>query len=543
MKYAADDQSATIGAWIRPHADPLAGHPLGADAHGQGADVRLPEQRQAREHELLRGLRWDPVNDPAGAAIKEVDPPNNPATGQPYNLWCAGQTLLLNGDVLVAGGTLRYDAPTSPYTPFEGLNAVLTFNPFTETWTVQPAMAHGRWYPTLVRLPNGSVLIMGGYDETGAFVTDPIRRARAPRSATPTPRCSPPRRPTAAWARSPTTPTPTSSPGSTPTCSWCPAASRPPTRRARSSWPARRSATPRSSRWACWAACSPPGTTPTASPKNLDRQRTWASAVLEPYGPAGPQKIMMIGGSASDTNGDATPTTATLDLCQEGAGQPGVELGAERAGAVAALLAGGQPRPGQHRRLHRPLARQHRAAARRLHGQRRRRARRAGPQRRQRRGHALLGPDLRRRAVEPGHQHLDGRSEPAGRPHLPLDRAAAARRHGLLGRRRPPGAPGAVRPHRRDLRPALPLQGRPARPSRTPASRPWASTRASRSTRPTPRQSQRRADRRAGRGHPRQRHGPAGDVALLRGRSRRHHRDQPVRPHGRPARLLHALPW
>ena len=139
-----------------------------------------PDSRKIEDTNYSVAFVWDPVNDPTGAAIKEVDPPINPDTGKPYNLWCAGQTLLPNGDVLVAGGNKRYDAPTTPYTPFEGLNAVLTFNPFSETWTVQPRMAHGRWYPTLVKLPDGRVLIIGGYDETGSFITDPQTRQADP---------------------------------------------------------------------------------------------------------------------------------------------------------------------------------------------------------------------------------------------------------------------------------------------------------------------------------------------------------------------------
>ena len=98
---------------------------------------------------------------------KRVDPPlwRDPADGQlkPANIWCAGQTFLEDGRVLVVGGNLGY----SNVLDFKGLNKAYTFNPWNETWTEQPDMAHGRWYPTAYRLPDGRVVIMAGRDETG----------------------------------------------------------------------------------------------------------------------------------------------------------------------------------------------------------------------------------------------------------------------------------------------------------------------------------------------------------------------------------------
>ena len=50
---------------------------------------------------------------------------------------------------------------------WKGLNKVYTFNPWNETWTEQPDMRHGRWYPTGVRLSDGRIAIISGLDETG----------------------------------------------------------------------------------------------------------------------------------------------------------------------------------------------------------------------------------------------------------------------------------------------------------------------------------------------------------------------------------------
>ncbi len=102
---------------------------------------------------------WDPAT---GRSVRR-DAPVDPRTGRPYNIWCSGQTLLRDGRLLVAGGNLQYDGTSD----FKGLDVVLTFDPFTETWTKQPDMRDGRWYPTLTLLPDGRVVIVGGLDSSG----------------------------------------------------------------------------------------------------------------------------------------------------------------------------------------------------------------------------------------------------------------------------------------------------------------------------------------------------------------------------------------
>jgi hypothetical protein len=85
--------------------------------------------------------------------------------GKPANIFCAGQSLLPDGRLLVMGGQLG-DNPDSG-AQFKGLDAVFTFNPYNETWTRQPNMSGGRWYPTQVLLPDGRTVVMGGYDASG----------------------------------------------------------------------------------------------------------------------------------------------------------------------------------------------------------------------------------------------------------------------------------------------------------------------------------------------------------------------------------------
>lgn len=115
---------------------------------------------------------WDP-SKPAGdpAALRSVPPPVNPDTGLPVNLFCAGQSLLADGQVLVTGGNLAYPTTTNDW---KGLDRIYTFDPWSEQWTEQPRMAHGRWYPTQTLLPDGRTLIVSGREETGTHMNTEI---------------------------------------------------------------------------------------------------------------------------------------------------------------------------------------------------------------------------------------------------------------------------------------------------------------------------------------------------------------------------------
>lgn len=80
----------------------------------------------------------------------------------PVDTFCVGHAFLPDGRLLAAGGTERYD-------PFLGLRQSIAFDPATLTWTPQPEMAGGRWYPSLLALGDGQVLATAGLDQTGVL--------------------------------------------------------------------------------------------------------------------------------------------------------------------------------------------------------------------------------------------------------------------------------------------------------------------------------------------------------------------------------------
>jgi fibronectin type 3 domain-containing protein len=70
-----------------------------------------------------------------------------------FNIFCTGHSLLADGRVFLAGGHIAANT---------GLPNSAIYDPFTDTWTQQPNMNAGRWYPTNTTLPNGDVLVISG---------------------------------------------------------------------------------------------------------------------------------------------------------------------------------------------------------------------------------------------------------------------------------------------------------------------------------------------------------------------------------------------
>lgn len=90
--------------------------------------------------------------------------------GEPVNdgdLFCSDQVQLADGRIIAVGGTDYYQDPAIPGTDqgiaeLEGLRNSRIFDPDTNQWTQTGSMSFGRWYPSLVTLPDGRLLVASG---------------------------------------------------------------------------------------------------------------------------------------------------------------------------------------------------------------------------------------------------------------------------------------------------------------------------------------------------------------------------------------------
>ncbi len=99
-----------------------------------------------------------------------LDPETGLETVVPLSsdLFCHGSTFLSNGNILIAGGTLRYDtSPDNCNGRWHGLNEAYEFDVDSGQLVQVQSMAAGRWYPTLVTLANGKVPTFNGTDDFG----------------------------------------------------------------------------------------------------------------------------------------------------------------------------------------------------------------------------------------------------------------------------------------------------------------------------------------------------------------------------------------
>ncbi len=109
---------------------------------------------------IVSGSGNVPTNTNFQAAV--FDPATGTITTQPVNwdMFCNGMVVLSDGRAFVNGGTLQYD-------PFHGELKSSVYDPATGQFTDVQNMAHGRWYPTVTTLSDGSVMTFSGLDENG----------------------------------------------------------------------------------------------------------------------------------------------------------------------------------------------------------------------------------------------------------------------------------------------------------------------------------------------------------------------------------------
>jgi FtsP/CotA-like multicopper oxidase with cupredoxin domain len=90
----------------------------------------------------LRSIVWDYENGGFHLPVTPID------------VFCAHQSFLADGRLLVVGGTETY--------AFTGLRTAYAFDPLSEQWIRLADMAAARWYPTAITLGDGRVLATGG---------------------------------------------------------------------------------------------------------------------------------------------------------------------------------------------------------------------------------------------------------------------------------------------------------------------------------------------------------------------------------------------
>ena len=98
------------------------------------------------------------IFDPATGEVRSID------QRLPGDVFCSGHAFLPDGRLLVAGGTRLYDGHflIQGFPPFRGSDQAYLFDPGSERWSRAEDMQNGRWYPTLVGLPDGRILAMAG---------------------------------------------------------------------------------------------------------------------------------------------------------------------------------------------------------------------------------------------------------------------------------------------------------------------------------------------------------------------------------------------
>src|SRR3954452_15180776 len=91
-----------------------------------------------------------------------------------FDVFCCGHAGLVDGRVLIAGGTVRFPGSGHQHAVhFPGLRDAATFNPRSGQWTIgalmnpEPGLSTGggRWYPSLITLADGRVLALAGHPQ------------------------------------------------------------------------------------------------------------------------------------------------------------------------------------------------------------------------------------------------------------------------------------------------------------------------------------------------------------------------------------------
>jgi len=97
--------------------------------------------------------------DPVANTVTDVTLPF------PVDIFCAGQSLMRDGRVMVAGGLDDFHYPAD-----SGIFNSTIFDPASNTWSTGPLMNASRWYPTTLPMPDGTILVASGTANNGTQI-------------------------------------------------------------------------------------------------------------------------------------------------------------------------------------------------------------------------------------------------------------------------------------------------------------------------------------------------------------------------------------
>ena len=152
--------------------------PIPAVAQSSGSWIQGPQTTVVAIHAALltsgkifylagSGYHNTIQTGPYEARILDVNSGSEQNYQQSEDLFCIGLTGLPNGNVLLAGGTLLYDINVNNCNGnWHGLNVAYEVDGSSESVDKVSSMAHGRWYPTCITLPDGKVSVVNGLDDT-----------------------------------------------------------------------------------------------------------------------------------------------------------------------------------------------------------------------------------------------------------------------------------------------------------------------------------------------------------------------------------------
>ncbi|MEX0604783.1 MAG: galactose oxidase-like domain-containing protein [Marinobacter sp.] len=161
---SVNDQSRVLSLGENDAAEWLKPNPLRAGANPDGNDSET----------LLNGTELDGLIDTADNTAK-----NDGA------LFCSDVVGLADGRVMAVGGTDYYSEPGIDGLPLgvaelEGIKNSRIFDPKTNTWTQSGDMNYGRWYPSMVTLPNSKIFVASGVTKLlkPVYPEDPLNSGR-----------------------------------------------------------------------------------------------------------------------------------------------------------------------------------------------------------------------------------------------------------------------------------------------------------------------------------------------------------------------------